>query len=322
MSSLSYKDLEYELRGKGSMKEDTYVTSPLYYRLTGRKGAWLYKGHKSALVACEHPQIENRILIFPEVGKADYELTASVLGQIDPPENGVQLARHSTEELVVLKRQMASISYTPVSGVEVREEQDMDWRYPVHILDTKATGAMEGRHFKKIRNHFRKAAQSVSAKSLTFPSGLRGMRAALKFWEGNMINKEKDVPGMADLYEEFFDVIEDNPESAEGILFEQEKRPVGFSVWDKPYNDTANLLANLGDTTVRGLSEFQTVSVCQKLNDQGVGHLNRGGSELQSLDSFKTKFQPVKTLNAMSADVKYRNYAHDGVEVYTVVQPS
>jgi hypothetical protein len=48
------------------------------------------------------------LLVFPEFGKADYELTASVLSQLIQPKNGIQLARHTQEELISIKRQLES----------------------------------------------------------------------------------------------------------------------------------------------------------------------------------------------------------------------
>ena len=258
-------------------------------------------------------------MVFPEIGKADYELTASVLGMLTPPKNGIQLARHSMQDIVAIKREIADRTYTTVSGIQTRDETVEDWRYPVRIFDTALITAMEGRKFKNIRNKFRTAAQNIEAIPLEPGSALSHMRAALKFWEGTMIANQKDHPNMSGMYEELFRIAAARPESVNGLYFCQGKRPVGLSIWDTPYADTANLVANLSDTSVTGLSEFQVVSACRTLDEQGVKYLNRGGSEREGLDDFKVKFNPVKTVKILSAEVTYHKPVNDNIEITTMV---
>ena len=117
MSTVSFEFLKAELSGEQKARVDSYLNSPLYYLLTGRKGARLYKNHHSAVVVCAHPHIQDRLLVFPEIGKADYELTASVLNMLNPPKNGVQLARYSEEEIKALQQRLSKLSYTNVSGL-------------------------------------------------------------------------------------------------------------------------------------------------------------------------------------------------------------
>lgn len=319
---LSYDFLVSSLRTEGQVKEDSYLNAPLYYILTGRKGAWIYKGFKSALIVCVHPQVANKFLVFPELGKADYELTASVLAKLTPPENGIQLARHTEEELINLKHQLAKLSYTPVSGIEIREERNMDWRYPVRILDTEIVSAMEGIRFDRLRNKFRAAARDIQVVELTRENALREMRAALKFWEGTMISRDREVEGMSEMYHALFEVLKTCPQGIQGLFFYQGKRPVGFSVWDEPYMKTANLFVNLADTTIRGLADFQIVNACRKLHGNDIKYMNLGGSEVESLDAFKTKFTPVKSVRILSADVVYRQPANDGIETAVIIAPS
>ncbi|MCB1531337.1 MAG: hypothetical protein KDJ35_00560 [Alphaproteobacteria bacterium] len=206
---ISYEFLKQELSGQNKKRIDSFLNSALYYTLTGRKGAWLYKSDHSLLVVCNHPLVQNNALKF--------------------------------------------------------------------------------------------------------------MSAVLKFWEGNMILNDKYTDDMPEFYLEFFKVIEKNPDSAKGLLFMEDKRPVGFSVWDETDHETANLLVNLGDVSITGLSDYQTVRVCQHLSDRGVKYLNRGGSEKQSLDAFKAKYQPVESINLLSADVLYRKVENTNIEVHTIV---
>ena len=319
LSTVSFEFLKAELSGEQKARVDSYLNSPLYYLLTGRKGARLYKNHHSALVVCAHPHIEDRLLVFPEIGKADYELTASVLNMLSPPKNGVQLARYSEEEIKALQQRLSKLSYTNVSGVTITEEHVMDWRYPVHILDTQKIAALEGRKLKPIRTKFNKAAQHISHIPLTQDNALRFMTAVLKFWEGNMVYNAKDTDDMAEFYHAFFKIVEERPEDIHGLFFLQGRKPLGFCVWDQIGPDVANSLINLGDTSVTGLSDYQMVALCRDLDERDIRYVNVGGSETRSLDAFKAKYQPEETLKILSADVMYRKPETSNIEVHELV---
>lgn len=57
---------------------------------------------------------------------------------------------------------------------------------------------------------------------------------------------------------------------------------------------------------MRGIgSDLQLVTTCRHLSQRGVPYLNLGGSELKSLDSFKVKYQPVKSIDLCTAQVRY-----------------
>ncbi len=327
MSTLSLEFLKATLTGDQKARVDSYLNSALYYLITGRKGAWLYKSSHSALIVCHHPHIEDRLIVFPEIGKADYELTASILKDLDVPKNGVQLARYSEDEIIALKHQLSKVDYTPVAGISVIEENMMDWRYPIHILDTEKVSTLgKGKlspkakeSFKQIRKKFRSAKETITHAPLHKDNGLRFMKAALKVWEGNMIFEEKDTEDMAAFYEEFFKIIEKYPETLNGLLFTQGRKPVGFCIWDQISPDTANSLINLGDRSIKGLSDYQVVSTCTELLKEGIKYLNVGGSETPSLDAFKTKYQPHRTLPVLSADVIYTKAGNPDIQVLRVI---
>lgn len=320
MGQFSYEFLKAELLAFAGVKPDSFLNSAFYYLVTGRKGAWLYKGRNSLLVVCKHPHVANRLMVFPELGKADYELTASVLNMLERAENDIQLVRYTQEELKLLKTTLAKLNYSAVTSVSSIEENIMDWRYPARILDTGMVAKMSGASFMKIRNKFRKAAEHVTHIEIDKSNALRMMRAALKFWEGNMIFNEKDTADMSEFYHEMFKIIQKYPDAIEGLLFLKGNKPLGFSAWDNvPRSKTANLFVNLGDTSVRGLSDYQTVTTCRVLKERGVDYLNMGGSEIASLDAFKAKYQPVKSLNLLSANVSYQKICNTNIIVQDLV---
>ncbi len=317
---ITFDFLKASLCANPSQKNDSFLNSPVYYSITGRKGACLYKNSHSALITCNHPHIDNRILVFPEMGKASYELTASVLNMIEHPDKHIQLARYSANDITRLKHQLANLNYTPVSGISMMEENIMDWRYPLHILDTHMISDLQGALFSNIRNKFNRAASNTTTLSLDDPNALRSMKAVLKFWEGNMIFNSKETPDMSEFYLKFFKLLEEHPEDIDGLIFLNGRKPVGFSVWDKPdYAQAANLFVNLSDTSIAGLSDFQIVSTCRNLHEKGVRYLNTGGSELKSLDAFKAKYNPVVSEKILSADVFYTKQVRSDIQVHQLI---
>jgi hypothetical protein len=285
---------------------DTFLDSALYYCLTGRRGGWLYRSPWSSFVVCVHPHVPDRLLVFPEIGaRGDYHLTAQVLSTIDRPNNGIQLARYSLDQLASLGKQLTKLG--PLSlEITVVPETFMDWRYPIHILDTRRVSALCGSTFMKVRNKIRRAAsRGIVVTSLHAQKMISAMESALLLWKRGMGLRNIDTGGMFEFYEELLLAVQNDRFEVRGLCFSEAGRPVGFSVWDGPFRGVANLLVNIADVSITGLSDLQMVSTCKRLHNEGIAHLNVGGSELESLDKFKAKFSPVTTIPALSALLVY-----------------
>ncbi|MFJ5828302.1 phosphatidylglycerol lysyltransferase domain-containing protein [Streptomyces sp. NPDC093089] len=320
--NLGYEDFKALLTDFGAAHIDSYVNAPLYYLLTGRRGAWVYRSRDACVVTCCHPHLDDCIMVFPEVGAdPDHRLTASVLRQLGASETDVRLVRYTAEDLEKLTARLAADG-EPIT-VEVVPEDVMDWRYPVRVLDTARVSALEGSTFVKIRNKYKRAADGLTVTPLRDIDTLRALRAALRFWEGTMILERKDTIGMSEFYDELFKVIEMQPDCVDGLFFQQGRRPVGFSVWEALDGKTANLYVNLCDSTVIGLSDFQLVNSCRHLAENGYSLLNMGGSELESLDSFKSKYGPAQSIDLLSAKVTYSlSRTSSDMEIHTVIEPT
>ncbi len=310
------------IRRTNAVREDSYLNAPLYYALTGRRMAWVHEGYGATLVVCRHPNVPDRLLVFPEVGDAAGRLAASVISHLQPPANGVQLARFSDADLAQLKNALRNEFNGAVAAIETTDEPVLDWRYPVHILDTARVASLDGAPFARIRNKCRKVEDTTQIMALHDPRALQMMRAARKYWEGSMILRGKNGNGDGDpagaeggsgpdFYDALFKMIGEAPERFNGLVFMREGRPVGFTVYDTPFEGTANLLANLTDASVPGMADFQVVATCRAMAAAGIAYMNFGGSEMESLDLFKRKFMPHKTLALRSADVHYRPPAAD-----------
>ncbi len=306
-TDFTYEQFNALVRQPAVMREDSYLNAPLYYILTGRKGVWVHEGYGAVMVVCRHPHIKDRLLVFPEIGHAEGKLVASVLSGLEPPPGGVQLARFTTDDLESLKEALSQQnSKNRVDHITISEETILDWRYPVHLLDTARVAAMEGKGFTKIRNKCRKVEGAIEVLDLQDPLALRAMRAAHKYWEGSMFLRDQDEVEESDgYYTTLFAMIEEWPDLFNGLVFMQGKRPVGFTVYDTPFMKQTNLLANLSDATVAGLADYQIVETCRAMEAKGIISMNFGGSETESLDLFKRKFMPSKSLTLLSAEVFY-----------------
>lgn len=300
-------DFQKHFSSVSRYSDDSYLHSFLYYKITGRKSAWLYKNKEGFLVVCQHPHEPQTLLVFAEVGRKSFDLTADVLQSLYRSEHQIRLARYTSDDLGKLQTALARRDVNLIDRLQVVEETEMDWRYPVHIYDTHKVAMLEGRDFKPVRTKFNKVeAKGITVELMDKRTAVKDMRAALKYWEGSMIAEGKDTEEMTEFYERFFNLLNTYDGKYDGLLFFQGRRPVGFSVWDQINSETANSFINLADISVLGLSDYQIVTMCRLLNEKGVKYLNVGGSENESLNQFKLKFQPVKSVDLLSVDVVYK----------------
>lgn len=289
--------------------QDSYLQSLLYYKITGRKGAWIYTDEDSFLIVCQHPHEMHTMLVFCEVGSKTFDLTFSVLCQLYQSHHKIRLARYSIEDYEQLQKRLAKEPFNIIEALNIVEEDQMDWLYPVHIYDTGVVSSMDGSAYNRIRAKYKKVEkQEVTFRPLDKKTAIRDMSAALKYWEGSMIANNKDTDDMSAFYERFFELLGDYTEPYDGLLYFQGRKPLGFVVWDQVNNTQANSFINLADISVSGLSDFQTVTTCKTLKDKNVQYLNVGGSETENLDQFKQKFTPICSIPLISIEVVYKDF--------------
>jgi len=271
--------------------------------------------------------VANRLLVFPELCQSsDYRLTVSVLSTIAAAGNDVQLARYSDVDLIKLKRTFDRLDSANSSKatIHVIEEGILDWRYPSRIVDTRIVSELKGQRFATIRNKCRRVAdRDVAAVLISHADAPRQMLiAALSRWEETARRRHNWKVDMSDVYHELFGLMQTDPNSVSGFVFQSGLKPVGFTLWDEPLGREVNLIANICDSSITGLSDFQLVTTCKHLCAEGILRLNLGGSELESLDAFKAKFCPAETLQVFSAIVTDLDLTRaDHVDVQRIVEP-
>lgn len=304
-------DTKYEnlLKRSNCFNADSYVHSLLYYKITGRKSAWIYQHKENCLVVCQHPHDNQVLLVFPEIGNKAFDLTFFVLCALYRSNHKIRLARYTHNDYQQLKSKIETESMSTIEQLNIVPEDQLDWLYPVHIYDTKKVSDMQGPAFNRIRAKYKKVdKQNVEVVPLNKDTAVRDMRAALKYWEGSMIANNKDTDNMSEFYERFFSLLDYYGGAYDGLLYFQGRKPLGFVVWDQINETQANSFINLADISISGLSDFQTVTTCRTLAERNVKFLNVGGSETENLDQFKVKFQPDQSIQLLSIDVQYKDF--------------
>ncbi len=91
------------------------------------------------------------------------------------------------------------------------------------------------------------------------------------------------------------------------ICVEGQLQAIGL--WDVSncHQKTANGYVNFCNTEIRGLSEFLMVKCCETLRDQGIPYFNLGGSETESLDAYKRKFDPAFSIDLCSINARIKD---------------
>ncbi len=298
-----FKSLKTHITVPSHQREDSFINSIAYYMLTGRRGAWVCENQTAKAVVCRHPNMKDRLLIFPEIGHGDGSLIADIIRTLDLSKQSAQLARFTDQEVAAVQSHLHKNSSINITLVK---ETQLDWYYPVHILDTAQVSHLNGPNFRNIRQKLRKIDElNVHMIGLNDEAAMRYLYACTKYWEGNQIlYNSRYQTGDSAFYQTLFSLINTHPDLFDGFIIRYGNRVGGFSIWDQTTTDTTNLIANLVDIHISGLSEYQLVMTCRLLHEKGIQFLNRGGSERVGLHNFKQKFAPVKTIDLVSALVE------------------
>lgn len=291
---------------------DSFCKSLPYYLLTGRKGLKVFQKDNATVSIAKHPHISDCILVFPEIS-GDFTLTVQILNRLAQSGLQVQLARYTEENYQNLQRAIEANRLKLVQSIKIREEDVLDWKYPVHILDTEKVSELKGNKLKNVRHKFNIVASNFNLLPLSHPEAIRSMRSAILLWASGMIFAGNETGhDMTEFYDTLVKHIIAFPSMFDGFAISNGKEALGFSVWDYT-GDTANSLASLSKRSIDGMSEFQKVTACRILSEKGIKRFNLGGSETETLDYFKMKFQPCESIQLSTYDVEFENFGLDSV---------
>jgi len=289
---------------------DSYVYSMPYYLATGRNGARIFKETSTYVVVAQHPHIQNTLLVYPQIGGDDYSMTVKILASFSQENTNVQLARYSERDFHLLSAALSMASNNDRIQIKLMNETFLDWAYPIQVLDTKATTSMAEGRFRKLMNKFKDASHAPSIIPIEDKKSLPLMKSCLHFWVGGLIfSGVVDAKGYMDFYEDLFENIEKYPSLYDGFVVMKETEPAGFTIWDTVIPGIANGMASLSRRSIKGMSEFQTLTACNILAKNDVAFYNVGGSESAGLNAHKLKYRPAYSLSVNSYAVHYdENY--------------
>lgn len=267
-----------------SSSPDPSMHSLGYVRMTSRKGLSRYQGEFSDVLFSLHPNNNDEYIIYPPENKQGYldvrELT--------------QILKATGKQVKIVRVPEALSAYAAsIVGGERSFDTDLDYIYPVHIVDTDTLSVMKGGKFLKFRNKVNVAIkEGTSVRSTNFSAqDLKDMRRVIAQWAPALFGS--DYEDHTDYIEFVFDELLSYP-NIKGLISEQNGIPNGFTIWEEPQNgyDTANSLIHCS-LHQRGISELLHLEMAKALRDTGIPKLSLGGAETKGLDEFKRKMQPV-----------------------------
>ncbi len=261
--------------------QDPYARSAAYFGLTGRHGLWQIKDGDSFILVCIHPNIENEYLIFPPHGEKGDELLSKTIHTF--VRMGLKASVARAESLEVAKSYLNQI-----------EEPVLDWKYPVHTLDTNSLTHHQGKGFQHFRQKLNALDMAnVEADDLIPARDKKAVKEVISLWA----NGDQD---MVEPYNRLIDLFDVLP--LQGRIIYYNRTPVALSIWEEtdPENGFSNAYAHVALHEIKGLSQFVFLDMGQTLNARGFKNVCVGGSESEGLDRFKRNLCPVASLNLSS----------------------
>ncbi|MEO1193317.1 MAG: phosphatidylglycerol lysyltransferase domain-containing protein [Pseudomonadota bacterium] len=276
---------------------DPYRSSPAYFQFTGRRGLWLFETLEGTVIFCRHPNVEETVLVFPPIGADGAKLLESFFKSVPSPQGGFQLARFTAAETALLDGGSTVSSGTVYAPID---ERVLDWAYPVHVLGTELVSEHQGPQFRDFRQNIHRAERlNLSCRPLQTSGDSTELKRLVARWvKGHCPDEEA-----AAQTEPFLHVIEMlRDEKIQSLGFEENGTLVAFIVWEEtdPAKGTANSLMNLNVSAHKGVSEYSYYRMCCDLSAKGFKEVCIGGSETPSLDRFKRKMNPIRSVELSS----------------------
>lgn len=271
---------------------DNYAL-PGYFIVTGRNGLQLIAHHDGYFPVCQHPNLNERLLIFPPVGNA--RSINEYLNKLDPwPKNGVQLARIPTgEKASILGELNKEWEIIPM------QEDILDWGvYPVRSLPVKEMAIREGKQYKNHRrkyNHADKRVHKLEILESWSSEKNYKFETFLYRWAERKCVNDKNL-GLDDYVSPYLNIVSMHSNCAIGsacLLFENYKEDVLGMVVIEVFNGIASAYMNIATDEVPYFAAYILMRSCEFLYERQLAEvLCLGGSERESLDKFKSDLQP------------------------------
>jgi len=297
---------------------DSYLTSPVYYALTGRKGLWVYQDGNTLVPICWHPNVDGQILVFPPRGEINPQVWKKLFTEIPTPPAGIRLARIKKDEIAAPLLNNIESRFGRSITVSSTEERVLDWRYPVRTLSTERVMKMEGRSFMRARNHLRQLDdRSITIRPLSKQFDSQIVAFANR-WASRRTSNRDEIKELVSPYIETMNLLKDEVFRLGGHVFFVDGQIEAVTMWELPNTSlkVANAWVSLCNTEHNGLSELVMKTTSEALWERDVPYINYGGSETKGLDDYKNKYVPAYSVELRSFDV---DIAGDDVILHSLI---
>jgi hypothetical protein len=271
---------------------DNYAL-PGYFMITGRHGLYLINEHDGYFPVCQHPNLGERLLVFPPVGSANS--INDYLHKLEPwPRNGVQLARIPIEE-------QESILHELKEEWDIRYNQEniLDWgTYPVRGLPVKEIALREGKQYKNHRRKYNHASKKVERLEIIENWDSEKDEKVEKFLFHWAQKKYTHGGGFSldDYIAPYLKIISTHANHnirSVCLLFENSLDDIMGMVIFEVFNGIASAYMNIAIDEVPYFSAYVLMRTCEFLYEEKLAKvLCLGGSEQAGLDKFKSDLQP------------------------------
>ncbi len=310
ISKVSISDTqELKLAFKKASLDDAYLISPTYYMLTGRRGLWLYKhatrnnDEKTACLFCLHPNIKDTVIIFPPFGCNTPAAISRLIDKVSIEGINFQIGRIAKESGMVCELNKF------LNGRIVEKNEDvLDWAFPVHTIDCNKLLAQKGGKYKRIRQVMKKFnATSPTIREINFTDDFSSIKKMSEDWEKSNQHYDKYNVDFNKYFETLIDVAVRAPSiGLKGIIISIDGIDSGFSIWEHALNKEkiANLFASqVSNFELDSLSAYLTVKSVEHAFLGGAKYMCLGGSENYGMDRYKRGFVPEQSKDLITVEI-------------------
>lgn len=280
------------------LDEDTQLSSPAYLIHTCRKGMRVFKDRNLFITIGIHPNVPNRLIVFPQPGLIDPDFIFNICQHLQIPSGGIQLCR--------VKRQHASL-FEKDPRFEKIEETVLDWRYPCAFLSSDYLINAAGPALAKFRQGFRRFDPSlVKIINVTEEPCESEFLALIQNW-AKSVSKQKNFSeeNLIEPNKSGYDLCFDPHLDVRGYMVLYNEKPLGFFTFELPVKSgVLNTLTFCIDRGVVGASELLHHLQALEAAKHGAKLLNINGTETETLHRFRKKLNPVKLLDIDSYEIK------------------
>lgn len=277
--------------------EDSYLCSPVYYLMTGRKGGWIYKIENTFIIVIYHPNDNDCMLIFPAF---HYD---KILVDLQEEK---KLAKKILKENALVKYvRLARIpKYLADTCPDFIVEEDLlDWKYPIHILDVEAVVFLKGKGYAQIRQRINQLkTEQCTVKDIQNEEDHKLVLNMVNNWIEEFPYDEYSEEDLIQPTKMLLSIMNNKKLKVCGQIIYYKGKPAAYCIWEEN-NNIANAFAMAAERKIPGLAEYNIVMMCKKLLNKGIKRVNIGGSETDGLNRYKKKFFPVKSIQLYSCEI-------------------